>query len=338
MVSCLEAYKYIALIPYYDNVVSIFWGCIALNYCWVCINAFFMMLFDLNGHIVIILLGMPVVSGVIYNVRTVRIKHFLLSDHSRLTNSIDSLNRIISIQKIIKAYTQKKDIMLTGIINTHILECEDAKCPCKYDVEIYDIAENKFSNRDIEYYKDPIFLKHFVKKLFEDSLTQFTDSPLLNVAYAIYLFRTMRHIHRALVELNNACRKEPSLKLQFIIYHERKFIEEYVKAESERANEAYDNLINITEFEELFNNFQQAIEKVTNYQIEFWSQVSNQLPDLNILNDFSTKIYKTTKDVEEYWNKLYKINPNYSKALQIYGNYMIEIKNHKQAGYELLKR
>jgi hypothetical protein len=111
---------------------------------------------------------------------------------------------------------------LIGIINLHTLNCEDTNCPCKREIELYDINDKKFSNKDTGYHKDPIFLKHFIKKLFEDSLTRFNDSPLLNVAFAIYLFRIMKNAHKALTELSNASKKKPSLKLQFIIYQEKK--------------------------------------------------------------------------------------------------------------------
>jgi hypothetical protein len=50
------------------------------------------------------------------------------------------------------------------------------------------------------------------------------------------------------------------------------------------------------------------------------------------------KIYSNSKEAEEFWIKLCKINPNYSKALNLYGWYLIDIKNHNQLGYELLEK
>ena len=92
------------------------------------------------------------------------------------------------------------------------------------------------------------------------------------------------------------------------------------------------------EFEELLENCQHTIEKVANFQVEFWIQVANQLPDLNILHELGNKIYDSSKEVDNFWEELCKINKNYNKALNSYGNYMLEIKNHNQIGYELLEK
>ena len=148
----------------------------------------------------------------------------------------------------------------------------------------------------------------------------------------------MRNVHAALVELNIAGKKKPSLQQQFTIYRYKYVIENHIKVESLQAKDIYTQLTNVTEFEKLLGECQKAIEKVCNFQIEFWSQIANQLPDLNILHDLGNKIYDATQETEDFWNKLCKINSNYSKALNLYGNYMVEIKNHSQVGYELLEK
>lgn len=338
LASFLILYKYVAMVPYYDSFVSIVWGCVVFNYFWICLNALCMMILDVRGHIVIILLGVPVVSGVVCNVRKVRIKRLLLTSNDKFATPTDCLNRIVVVQQMVKASVHKEDIALIGIVNLHTLECQNDGCPCKNEVELFDVGTKKFSSRDTGYHKDAIFLKHFVKKLYEDGLTRFADSDLLSVMFASYLFRSMKNLHAAVLELNSATKKKPSIQLQFVIHRERNLIENYIKQESEKVAAVYNNLARVVEFEELLNSCQQSIEKVVNYQIEFWSQVTNQLPDLNILHDFNGKIYESTEEARDYWTQLCRINPNYTKALQLYGNYMVEVKNHSQAGYELLER
>lgn len=39
-----------------------------------------------------------------------------------------------------------------------------------------------------------------------------------------------------------------------------------------------------------------------------------------------------------YWNQLCKINPNYQLALNIYGEYLREIRNHEHLGNTYLER
>jgi predicted phosphohydrolase len=58
-----------------------------------------------------------------------------------------------------------------------------------------------------------------------------------------------------------------------------------------------------------------AIESVCNCQVEFWSQLTTAIPDLNVLNDLGNKIYAAAERADYYWVQLVKINPNYPSAL-----------------------
>lgn len=148
----------------------------------------------------------------------------------------------------------------------------------------------------------------------------------------------MKNIHAALLELNSCSKKKPSLKDQFSIFRYKKLIENYILEESSKAKDIYAQLTNVVEFETLLTECQRSIEKVCNLQIEFWTQVTNQLPDLNILHDIGKKLYEGNTFVDELWARLCKINPNYPKALSLFGNYMVEIRNHTQLGYEMIEK
>eukprot|EP00826_Nyctotherus_ovalis_P013474 TRINITY_DN13648_c0_g1_i2.p1 TRINITY_DN13648_c0_g1~~TRINITY_DN13648_c0_g1_i2.p1 ORF type:complete len:143 (+),score=60.15 TRINITY_DN13648_c0_g1_i2:395-823(+) len=125
----------------------------------------------------------------------------------------------------------------------------------------------------------------------------------------------MRNVHAALLELNLARKQKQSLKLQFMIYRQRATIEEFVRGEATGQKDAYNQLVNIIEFERLHEECQKAIEREANLQIEFWAQVANQMPDLNILHDMVNKIFSAMAEVEEIWKKLCEINPNHSKSM-----------------------
>jgi hypothetical protein len=161
---------------------------------------------------------------------------------------------------------------------------------------------------------------------------------MLHIAFAHYLFETMKNVHAALIALSASAKAKPSLQQQFAIYRSKSIIENAIKAESAQAKDIYSQLTNVIEFERLVSECQKAIERVCNFQIEFWSQLANQMPDLNILHDLGKKIYDSTQEAEDFWGQLCKINANYSKALTMYGNYMIKIKNHGQIGYDLIEK
>ena len=107
---------------------------------------------------------------------------------------------------------------------------------------------------------------------------------------------------------------------------------------SKQKNVKYSQLINVIDFDELMISCQKSIEKVTTAQFDFWKQVMNQVPDLNVLHELGCKIYNGTKEAEEYWKKMCEINMTHPRALNMYGNYILEIKNDNQIGFEILER
>lgn len=298
------------------------------------------MIMNLYGHVIIICIGIPIIAGLVKSLREMRIQTLLLMNVDKMKTDFEALTQIMSIQQLIKASNtnQDEDVTLIGIVNLHVLECQNPDCPCKNEASLFDASTSKFSDRNVGFHKDTIFLNHLIKRMYEDSLNKFLNSPLLHIAFSFFLFDTMKNVHAALVDLNTSVKKKPSLHQQFSIFRYKSAIESFVKAEATQSKDIYNQLTNVIEFEKLVSDCQKAIEKVCNFQIEFWTQIANQLPDLNILHDLSKKIYESTKEAEDFWLKLSKINANYSKALNLYGNYMIEIKNHNQVGYELLEK
>lgn len=89
-------------------------------------------------------------------------------------------------------------------------------------------------------------------------------------------------------------------------------------------------------FENLFAKLNKEIEKSANDHIEFWSHLDSQMVDLNVLHKLGLNIINNTKRINDIWHQLTRINPNYPKALQIYGNYLVQIKNDTNEGEEFL--
>jgi hypothetical protein len=99
---------------------------------------------------------------------------------------------------------------------------------------------------------DEVFLNHFIKKLYEDALNKFVNSPSIHIAFAFYLFKVMKNIHASLVELNIAIKKKPSLQQQFTIFRYKNIIEEYIIQDHTDHKAVYPELTNVIEFERLF--------------------------------------------------------------------------------------
>ena len=77
---------------------------------------------------------------------------------------------------------------------------------------MFDLKRNEFKDRDYhQMHTDEVFLSHFIKKLYDDTLNKFINSPNIHIAYSFYLFKVMNNIHSSLLELNIALKKKPSL-------------------------------------------------------------------------------------------------------------------------------
>jgi len=87
------------------------------------------------------------------------------------------------------------------------------ECPCKEQYELFDIKLNDFTSRNYNsMHQDDVFLSHFIKKLYDDSLNKFINSPSIHIGFSFYLFKVMKNIHASLLELNIAQKKKPSLQ------------------------------------------------------------------------------------------------------------------------------
>jgi len=122
-----------------------------------------------------------------------------------------------------------------------------------------------------------------------------------------------------------------------VIFRYRKIIEDDI---AERKNEGGIGLDVVSElaFKTHLMQCQSNIEKSAMLHMEFWSQLSEDNPDLNKLNEFGVKIHSSVNSVEDIWAKLQKISPNMPKSMKLFGKFLTEIINDKEAGEEYLDK
>jgi hypothetical protein len=89
--SAMLCYQYYKQIPYYNSFVSVFCGSLIFNYFWISINALLMKLLDLNGHLVVIFVGVPLISFLVKNLREKRIENLMKTNIDKLKLDIDAL-------------------------------------------------------------------------------------------------------------------------------------------------------------------------------------------------------------------------------------------------------
>eukprot|EP00826_Nyctotherus_ovalis_P038584 TRINITY_DN3624_c0_g1_i1.p1 TRINITY_DN3624_c0_g1~~TRINITY_DN3624_c0_g1_i1.p1 ORF type:complete len:338 (-),score=66.20 TRINITY_DN3624_c0_g1_i1:290-1303(-) len=336
--SFIQIYCYFAYVPYFNVFVSVFMGSMIGIYLWFTVNAFLMMFINVEGHMIIVSIGVPIICGVIYNLRALRIRRLLMATTDRLASETETLLQISQLQQMISDRSFKdKSMILTGLVNIHTLECQNPDCPFKNEADLFDIPSNTFIKLNSKNHYS-VLLRHLIKEKFELLTDLFSNSPSSRIYFGIYLLDEMKNVHAALIEFGTATKRKITLQQQLAVYRKKDEIEESLKGVVMKGMGEYRYLTDVLRFEELFGDCKGAIEKVVNLQGEFWAQVGNQTPDLNVMHGLRKKIFEVNKQAEEHWNALCEINPNYSKALNLYGTYMIEIRNHNQIGYKLMER
>jgi hypothetical protein len=80
------------------------------------------------------------------------------------------------------------------------------------------------------------------------------------------------------------------------------------------------------------------IERSANLHVEFWSQLSEDQPDLGKLSDLGFKISLVNQAVEEQWSKLLRINSNMPSMMRLFAKYLTEVLNDREGGTAILRK
>ena len=75
--SAASCFQYCKQIPYYNQFVSIFCGSLTFSYLWIAVNAILMQLIKVDGHIIIIFAGIPLIVVLVRNLRETRIEQLV---------------------------------------------------------------------------------------------------------------------------------------------------------------------------------------------------------------------------------------------------------------------
>lgn len=109
-----------------------------------------MMILNIYGHVIIISIGIPIITGLVISIREIRKQCILLLNIDKMKADYEALIQIVTFQQMIQdaKVSQDEDITLIGIVNLHVLECQNQECPCKNEAILYDITTSKFTQRN----------------------------------------------------------------------------------------------------------------------------------------------------------------------------------------------
>jgi hypothetical protein len=85
------SYQYFIFIPYYNQFVSIFFGSIINIYTWITFNCLLTKILTVSGHVIIILIGVPIIINIVIYLRKQRIEFLMDNTMDKINNDIDAL-------------------------------------------------------------------------------------------------------------------------------------------------------------------------------------------------------------------------------------------------------
>ncbi len=143
--------NYFAYLPYFNPFTSVLWGSMTCIFLWISLNALGMETLKLNGQLVVIGCGIPMIIGLVFHGRKLRIRHILLLPVEKMSSDIDALNQIVNVEHMIRSVasgSQPDNLMLAGMVNQHVTDCQYEDCVCKNGTALFDAASHGTSKRN----------------------------------------------------------------------------------------------------------------------------------------------------------------------------------------------
>jgi len=229
-------------------------------------------------------------------------------------------------------------VLLKGYLEVHKKSCNRDDCPLRQKMAKNNRFAKTLMTRDENMSERLALYIQLLSKTYSEGVAKFPKDVSLRISYAFFLFEKMHNKQQALQELLQAELHKPTLDEEFIIFRYKKIIEDEIAESKNEANQGGMDVVSEMTFLNHLRQIQANIEKSTLLYMEFWSQLTEETPDLAKLNDIGSKINSSIQTVEENWAKLCKVNPNNVNAIKLYGKFLLEIINDKETADELLKK
>ena len=156
--------QYYKGIPFFNMHVSVWFGASVVSTCWISFNAVIMSIMDFHGHVTVIIVAMPLIYMLLWNLRKRKIKNCIITNFSNLNSQSEGMLKLHTM--IINLYIgrsgQSKDIRFTGIIQSHNRDCNKLSCPLHDIPNLYDGYMHVYaSDTSIYIYILYILIYHF---------------------------------------------------------------------------------------------------------------------------------------------------------------------------------
>ena len=186
---------------------------------------------------------------------------------------------------------------------------------------------------------DDLYLYQYVMTMYQNGISKFSLSTTLRINYSFFLMERMNNTKKALVELKNCEKYNPSFEEEFIIfrYCENSAAQENDTEDEGDDDEGLDIVANIA-YKNHLNTFKEGLKTITSIYYDFWSLLlntsKNSEEDLTKMNEYGEKINKLVEVVKSHYSEMEKLKYNDEEVLKLYADFFHDILNNKsQAEY-----
>ena len=187
---------------------------------------------------------------------------------------------------------------------------------------------------------DDLYLYQYVMTMYQNGISKFSLCTSLRINFSFFLMERMNNTKKALIELKNCEKYNPSFEEEFIIFRyceNNAGQENDAEDEGDDDDEGLDIVANIA-YKNHFNTFKEGLTNITSIYYDFWSLLLNNTQksdeDLTKMNEYGEKLNKLVEVVKGHYAEMEKLKYNDEEVLQLYADFFQDILNDKtQAEY-----
>ena len=187
---------------------------------------------------------------------------------------------------------------------------------------------------------EDLYLYQYVMTMYQNGISKFSLCTSLRINFSFFLMERMNNKKKALIELKNCEKYNPSFEEEFIIFRHcenNAGQENDSKDEGDDDDDKLDLVANIA-YKNHLNTFKEGLINITSIYYDFWSLLLNNTQksdeDLTKMNEYGEKLNKLVEVVKSHYGEMEKLKYNDGDVLSLYADFFQDILNDKsQADY-----
>ena len=354
IVSFILFLYYIKHYLYYDKYMNIFTGIFHLLYVWTSIFSLVFAYLDFKEKGIIYILASIIICFFYFSIKNkIEAEIFLKTPFYKINNKFYLLYYFRNLYDIINNVEESSEdkSKLYGMIRMHLIECPNPNCLLKTKEDIYLPMVNKWNDKNKKEIEDEVFLKTFLIIVMNYFIYAEDCSADMYLNLSLYYLKIIGNYCQAIYYYKKVTELKLTLREKFSFIRLKIQISKALVEKLKSSNEICTKLENLDismyfKYEELSQNFLDEISNDINISLEFWKEFRaryiepNKKIDFNKIFKLTDKLRITKKNIENMWNKLWKIYGGVNDFFDLYIEYIEQINDDdlKKRDLESIRR